>query len=56
MNGHKTYSGLDRPTWQSPQVDRQGYQHKTRIDGPILPQQLLPQQSPSWLARIMGRV
>jgi hypothetical protein len=50
MNGHKTYSGLDRPTWQSPLVDRQGYQHKTRLTGPVL-----PKQEPSWLARVFGK-
>jgi hypothetical protein len=51
MNGHRQYYGLDHARERFPLVDRQGYQHKTRLTGP-----LLPKQEPSWLARIMGRV
>jgi hypothetical protein len=50
MNGHRQYYGLDHARERFPQVDRQGYSHKTRLTGPIQ-----PMQAPGLLARVFGK-
>jgi hypothetical protein len=50
MNGHRTYSGIDTPRYAIKPIDRQGYEYKARLTGPIIP------IHPGLLARIMGWV